>query len=55
MVARTISVGIEGVDGYLITVEADVGPGLPCLQVVGRTAETVAEVGGPDFATVEVS
>jgi magnesium chelatase family protein len=43
MVARTTSVGIEGVDGYLITVEADVGPGLPCLQVVGSAAGAVAE------------
>lgn len=43
MVARTTSVGIEGVDGYLITVEADVGPGLPCLTVVGSATGAVAE------------
>lgn len=34
---------MEGVDGFLVTVEAAVTMGLPCLTVVGRTSGAVCE------------
>lgn len=43
MLARTYCAGLEGVDGYLITVEADVRRGLPGLTVVGRASGAVGE------------
>ena len=43
MLARAYCAGLEGVDGYLITVEADVRRGLPGLTVVGRASGAVGE------------
>jgi len=43
MVARSYTAGIAGIDGYVVTVEADVGPGLPCLTVVGQTSGALNE------------
>ncbi len=43
MLARSFSAGLDGVDGYLITVEADVRRGLPGLTVVGRASGAVGE------------
>lgn len=43
MLARSFSAGLCGVDGYVVTVEADVGGGLPCLTVVGLTSGGLAE------------
>ncbi len=44
MLSRTHSVGILGVEGYVITVEADVGLGSPCLTIVGQVSGALAEV-----------
>ncbi len=43
MLARAYCAGLEGVDGFLITVEADVRRGLPGLTVVGRASGAVGE------------
>jgi len=43
MLSRTYSVGILGVEGYVITVEADVGVGLPCLTIVGQVSGALNE------------
>lgn len=43
MLSRSYSVGLEGVDGFSITVEADVRRGLPGLTVVGRASGAVGE------------
>lgn len=43
MMHRTHTVGLVGVDGFVITVEADVGLGLPCLTVVGQCSGALAE------------
>lgn len=43
MLSRAYCAGLEGVDGYLITVEADVRRGLPGLTVVGRASGAVGE------------
>ncbi len=43
MLARSYCAGLDGVDGYLITVEADVRKGLPGLTVVGRASGAVGE------------
>ena len=43
MLARTRTAMIAGVDGSLVTVEADVRLGLPGLTIVGRAAGAVAE------------
>ena len=43
MLARAYCAGLDGVDGYLITVEADVRRGLPGLTVVGRASGAVGE------------
>ncbi|NVB37047.1 ATP-binding protein [Pseudenhygromyxa sp. WMMC2535] len=43
MLTRTYSAGILGVEGYIITVEADVGLGLPCLTIVGRVSGALNE------------
>ncbi len=43
MLTRTYSAGLLGVDGYLITVEADVGLGLPCLTIVGQVSGALHE------------
>ncbi|MEM6994592.1 MAG: ATP-binding protein [Myxococcota bacterium] len=38
-----MSAGVVGVEGYLVTVEAAVTMGLPCLTVVGQASGAVAE------------
>ena len=38
MLSRSYTAGILGVEGYVITVEADVGLGLPCLTIVGQVS-----------------
>lgn len=43
MLCRTYSAGILGVEGYVITVEADVGLGLPCLTIVGQLSGAADE------------
>ncbi len=43
MLTRTFSAGILGVEGYVITVEADVGLGLPCLTIVGQVSGALNE------------
>lgn len=43
MVARSYTAGIAGIEGYVVTVEADVGPGLPGLTVVGQTTGALNE------------
>jgi magnesium chelatase family protein len=43
MLARSYAVGLTGVEGYLVTVEADVRLGLPGLTVVGLASGAVGE------------
>ena len=43
MLSRSYAAGILGVEGYVITVEADVGLGLPCLTVVGQVSGALNE------------
>ena len=43
MLARSYAAGLDGVDGYLVTVEADARLGLPGLTVVGRAAGGLTE------------
>jgi magnesium chelatase family protein len=43
MLTRSYSAGILGVEGYVITVEADVGLGLPCLTIVGQISGALNE------------
>lgn len=43
MLARTLTATISGVDGSLVTVEADSRLGLPGLTIVGRASGAVAE------------
>lgn len=43
MVSRVLSLGITGIDGYLVTVEVDIGPGLPCFEIVGLPGAAVRE------------
>jgi magnesium chelatase family protein len=43
MLCRTYSAGILGVEGHVITVEADVGLGLPCLTIVGQLSGALDE------------
>ncbi len=43
MVARVATAGLLGVEGFIVTVEADVGLGLPCLNVVGQATGALRE------------
>ncbi|MCL6581018.1 MAG: YifB family Mg chelatase-like AAA ATPase [Firmicutes bacterium] len=43
MVSRVFSLGVAGVDGYLVTVEVDISPGLPCFDIVGLPGAAVRE------------
>lgn len=36
MLGRVLSVGVFGIDGYLVEVEFDVRQGLPAIMVVGE-------------------
>ena len=40
---RTRTVALNGVDAHLVTVEADIGPGLPGVHVVGMGDTAVRE------------
>lgn len=44
MLSRSYCAGLCGVDGYVVTVEADARMGLPGLTVVGQTSGALAEV-----------
>lgn len=41
--AKVTSVGINGIDGYTVTVEADVSGGLPAFEVVGLADTSIKE------------
>ncbi|HCJ11125.1 MAG TPA: Mg chelatase-like protein, partial [Clostridiales bacterium] len=43
VVSRVFSLGVTGVEGYLVTVEVDIGPGLPCFEIVGLPGRAVRE------------
>jgi magnesium chelatase family protein len=43
VLSRTYSASLIGVEGYVVTVESDVGLGLPCLTIVGRTTGALNE------------
>jgi len=43
VVAQVFSLGLTGIDGYLVTVEVDIGPGLPCFEIVGLPGAAVRE------------
>ncbi len=43
MLGRTYSAGLLGVEGYVVTVEADVGLGLPGMTLVGQAVGALAE------------
>jgi magnesium chelatase family protein len=43
VVSRVFSLGLRGIDGYLVTVEVDLGPGLPCFEIVGLPGAAVRE------------
>lgn len=43
MVSRVFSLGLTGITGYLVTVEVDLGPGLPCFDIVGLPGAAVRE------------
>lgn len=43
MLARVLSGGVSGIDGYLVRVEADVSPGLPSFSTVGLGDSAVRE------------
>ena len=43
MYAKVMSAGVVGVDGYLVEVECDTGPGLNSCEVVGLPETAVRE------------
>lgn len=43
VLCRSVSAGLAGVEGFLVTVEADVSLGLPGLTVVGQASGAVSE------------
>ena len=43
MLSKFSSVGLLGIDGYIVTVEVDVAPGLPAFEIVGLPDATVKE------------
>lgn len=43
MLAKVISASVYGIDGYLVTVEVDIAPGLPSLSTVGLPDASVRE------------
>ena len=43
MYAKTYGVCINGIDGYVVTVEVDISPGLPSFDIVGLPAASVKE------------
>lgn len=45
MLARTHSAGVFGIEGFLVTVESDIGPGLSRLDVVGQCSGPLFDAG----------
>lgn len=45
MVSRIFSAGLNGIDGYIVTVECFLSNGLPRLDVVGLPTGAVSEAG----------
>jgi magnesium chelatase family protein len=45
VLARTHSAGALGIDGYVVTVESDIGPGLPGLTIVGQVNGPMYDAG----------
>ena len=43
MYAKTYGVCVSGIDGYIVTVEVDISPGLPSFDIVGLPATSVKE------------
>lgn len=43
MYAKTHGLCVNGIDGYLVTVEVDITPGLPSFDIVGLPATSVKE------------
>ena len=43
MLSKLSSVGLLGIDGYIVTVEVDVASGLPAFDIVGLPDATVKE------------
>ena len=43
MYAKTYGVCVSGIDGYVVTVEVDISPGLPSFDIVGLPATSVKE------------
>lgn len=43
MLSKTTSASVYGIDGYLVTVEVDIAPGLPSLSTVGLPDASVKE------------
>jgi magnesium chelatase family protein len=43
MLSRSHSAGLLGIEGFVVTVEADVGLGLPCLTIVGQVSGALDE------------
>ena len=54
MLARTHSAGVVGIDGYVITVESDIGPGLPGLTIVGQSDGPLHAAGMRALAALDV-
>ena len=43
MYAQVYGAAVRGIDGYSVTVETDIGKGLPCFEIVGLPAASVKE------------
>jgi len=43
LIAKVVSGTITGVDGFLVDVEVDMGPGMPCFDIVGLPGSSVKE------------
>jgi magnesium chelatase family protein len=43
MLSKVLSMGLLGIDGYLVTVETDISFGMPCFEVVGLPDAAVKE------------
>ncbi len=43
MLARVSTCAVEGLDGYIVSVEVDISPGLPSFSIVGLPDTAVQE------------
>ena len=43
MLSIVKSIGLQGLNGYLISIEVDISPGLPCFEIVGLPDASVKE------------